>query len=125
MNYVAGPDLKVIGTMSVGYEHIALSACAKRGIKIGYTPDVLTEATAELAMALLLATSRKIPEGKAMTKLGNIYRTLTILGQELELWKTACEMKSESGTLIWRVSAFIITIALCFFLLFLNPKPFL
>lgn len=56
--------MKVIGTMSAGYEHIALSECAKLGIKIGYTPDTLTEAVAELGMTLLLATARRIPEGK-------------------------------------------------------------
>jgi len=56
--------LKIIGTMSAGYEHIAISECAKLGIKIGYTPDTLSDATAELGMALLLATSRRIPEGK-------------------------------------------------------------
>ncbi|KAL3119637.1 hypothetical protein niasHT_006723 [Heterodera trifolii] len=56
------PKLKVVSTMSVGYEHIDLEACKKRGIRIGYTPGVLTDATAELGMALLLATTRKIPE---------------------------------------------------------------
>lgn len=58
----AGPDLKVIGTISVGYDHIDLAECKKRGIRVGYTPDVLTDATAELTLALLLATSRRIIE---------------------------------------------------------------
>jgi glyoxylate/hydroxypyruvate reductase len=49
--------------MSVGYEHIDLAECKARGILVGYTPDVLTDATAELTMALLLATSRRIVEG--------------------------------------------------------------
>ena len=58
-----GPNLKVIGTMSVGYDHIDLAACKKRNIAVGYTPGVLTDATAELAVALLLATSRRLIEG--------------------------------------------------------------
>ena len=49
--------------MSVGYDHVDVEACKKRGIKVGYTPGVLTDATAELAVSLLLATSRRIVEG--------------------------------------------------------------
>jgi len=63
-------NLRVIGTMSVGYEHIDVAECKKRGITIGYTPGVLTEATAELAMALILATSRRIPEAVHSAKSG-------------------------------------------------------
>uniref|UniRef100_A0A336LW09 Glyoxylate reductase/hydroxypyruvate reductase n=1 Tax=Culicoides sonorensis TaxID=179676 RepID=A0A336LW09_CULSO len=58
----AGPSLKVIGTISVGYDHIDVEECRKRGVRIGYTPDVLTDATAELTLALLLATSRRLFE---------------------------------------------------------------
>lgn len=60
---LAGPQLKVIGTMSVGYDHIDLAECKARNIPVGYTPEVLTDATAELTVALLLATSRRIVEG--------------------------------------------------------------
>lgn len=63
-------NLKMIGTMSVGYEHIDVKECKARGIKIGYTPGVLTEATAELGMALLLATARRIPEAVQSAKTG-------------------------------------------------------
>lgn len=58
----AGPQLKCIATISVGYEHIDIAECKKRGIRVGYTPDVLTDATAELTVALLLATSRRLFE---------------------------------------------------------------
>uniref|UniRef100_A0A1A9X1T6 Glyoxylate reductase/hydroxypyruvate reductase n=1 Tax=Glossina brevipalpis TaxID=37001 RepID=A0A1A9X1T6_9MUSC len=58
----AGPQLKCIATISVGYEHIDLETCKSLGIRVGYTPDVLTDATAELTMALLLATSRRLFE---------------------------------------------------------------
>lgn len=58
----AGPQLKVVSTMSVGFDHLTRPALAKRGIIAGNTPEVLTETTAELCFALLLATSRRIPE---------------------------------------------------------------
>lgn len=58
----AGSSLKVISTISVGYEHIDIEECRKRNIRVGYTPDVLTDATAELTVALLLATNRRLFE---------------------------------------------------------------
>lgn len=66
----AGPNLKVISTLSVGYDHLALDEIKKRGIRVGYTPDVLTDATAELTVALLLATARRLPEGVEEVKSG-------------------------------------------------------
>ncbi|XP_050347797.1 glyoxylate reductase/hydroxypyruvate reductase isoform X1 [Nymphalis io] len=66
----AGSELKVIATISVGYDHIDIAECRKRGIKIGYTPDVLTDATAELTMALLLSTSRRLPEAQHEARTG-------------------------------------------------------
>lgn len=63
----AGEQLKVVATMSVGYNHLDVGAIKSRGIRIGYTPDVLTDATSELTVALLLATSRRLLEAeKAM-----------------------------------------------------------
>ncbi|MCX8022266.1 MAG: D-glycerate dehydrogenase [Syntrophorhabdaceae bacterium] len=59
----AAPYLKVISTMSVGYEHIDIAYATEKGIYVGYTPDVLTEATADLAFSLLLATARHIAFG--------------------------------------------------------------
>jgi len=64
-----GPQLKVIGTMSVGYEHLDMSEICARNILVGYTPDVLTDATAELTVALLLATSRRLMPGKYISHL--------------------------------------------------------
>lgn len=66
----AGPNLKVISTMSVGFDHLAINEIKKRGIRVGYTPDVLTDATAELTVALLLATARRLPEGVQEVKSG-------------------------------------------------------
>ena len=56
----AGSNLRVISTLSAGFEHIDVAAATKKGIYIGYTPGVLTEATADLAFALILAVSRNI-----------------------------------------------------------------
>ncbi|KAK5641358.1 hypothetical protein RI129_009905 [Pyrocoelia pectoralis] len=66
----AGPQLKVIATMSVGFDHLDLNEIKRRKIKVGYTPDVLTSATAELTVALLLATSRRILEANEEARNG-------------------------------------------------------
>ncbi|KAG1055312.1 hypothetical protein G6F43_002729 [Rhizopus delemar] len=54
--------LKVIATMSVGYDHIDVEAVKSRNILIGYTPDVLTDATADLTILLTLGAARRIKE---------------------------------------------------------------
>lgn len=61
----AGPSLRVVSTMSVGYDHVDVAACAARGVSVGNTPGVLTETTADLTLTLLLATARRIPEAVA------------------------------------------------------------
>lgn len=66
----AGPNLKVVATMSVGYNHLQIEELKKRSIRIGYTPDILTDATAELTIALLLATSRRLIEASDEAKSG-------------------------------------------------------
>jgi len=58
----AGPSLRVISTMSVGYEHVNLSALSQRGIKLGYTPDVLTDAVADISVMLALMAGRNAGE---------------------------------------------------------------
>ncbi|KAL6046039.1 hypothetical protein STEG23_001467 [Scotinomys teguina] len=66
----AGANLKVISTLSVGVDHLALDEIKKRGIRVGYTPGVLTDATAELAVSLLLTTCRRLPEAIEEVKNG-------------------------------------------------------
>ncbi|WP_018921471.1 2-hydroxyacid dehydrogenase [Salsuginibacillus kocurii] len=56
-------NLKVIANMAVGYNNIDISTCEARGIRVTNTPGVLTDTTADLAFALLMATARRIPEG--------------------------------------------------------------
>jgi glyoxylate reductase len=64
----AAPGLKAIGTYSAGMNHLPLEACAARGIRVVGTPGVLTEATADLALALLLAVTRRLAEGEALVR---------------------------------------------------------
>ena len=64
------PRLKAIGTYSVGVNHLPLAACATRGIRVLSTPGVLTDATADLALALLLAVTRRIAEGERLVRSG-------------------------------------------------------
>ncbi|KAM9795169.1 glyoxylate reductase/hydroxypyruvate reductase [Neosynchiropus ocellatus] len=66
----AGPNLKAISTLSVGFDHLDMVEIKKRGIRVGYTPDVLTDATAELTVALLLAAARRLPEAVQEVKNG-------------------------------------------------------
>ncbi|MDD5466484.1 MAG: D-glycerate dehydrogenase [Anaerolineales bacterium] len=56
------PGLKVVSNMAVGVDNIDLRACTRRGIPVGNTPGVLTDGTADLAMALLLAAARRLPQ---------------------------------------------------------------
>jgi len=56
----AAPNLRVVSNMAVGVDNIDLAACERRGIAVGNTPDVLTDSTADMAWALLMASSRRI-----------------------------------------------------------------
>lgn len=66
----AGPQLKVISQVAVGVDNIDIKACTRRGIPVGNTPGVLTEATADLTVALLLATARQVVRAAEAVKAG-------------------------------------------------------
>ncbi len=66
----AGSQLKVISSMSVGVDHIDVTAATARGIPIGNTPGVLTDATADMAFALLFAVARRVVEGEKYVRDG-------------------------------------------------------
>ncbi len=66
----AAPKLKAIGTYSVGVNHLPVKACQARGITVVNTPGVLTEATADIALALLLSLTRRVAEGEALVRSG-------------------------------------------------------
>jgi glyoxylate reductase len=67
------PRLRVVANAVVGYEHVDLAACAARGIVVTNTPDVLTEATADLAWALILATVRGLPRSERSLRAGEFH----------------------------------------------------
>ena len=61
----AGPQLRVVANFAVGYDNVDLDACRRRGVAVTNTPDVLTNATAELALALTLAAARRMSDAEA------------------------------------------------------------
>jgi len=65
-----GPQLKVISSMSVGVDHIDVAAATSRGIPVGNTPGVLTDATADQAFALMLSAARRVVEAERYLKAG-------------------------------------------------------
>lgn len=81
----AAPRLQVVSNMAVGLDNIDLAACTARGIAVGHTPGVLTEATADLAMGLLLAGARRIGEGIDYARSGSwgMFQPDLLLGNEV------------------------------------------
>ena len=66
----AGPQLKVVSNYAVGFDNVDVPACSARGIPVGNTPGVLTETTADLAFALMMAAARRLPEGDRYVRAG-------------------------------------------------------
>ncbi|MBI4927353.1 MAG: D-glycerate dehydrogenase, partial [Anaerolineae bacterium] len=67
----AGPKLKVISQYAVGYDNIDIAAATQRGIPVGNTPGVLTDATADMTWALLMAAARRIVESDRFVREGS------------------------------------------------------
>ena len=65
-----GPSLRVVSTMSVGYNHIDVDACRPRDVQVGYTPGVLDVSTAETAVALTFVAKRRLIECARSAKTG-------------------------------------------------------
>ncbi len=81
----AGPQLKVVANYAVGFDNIDVAACARRGVAVGNTPGVLTETTADLAWALLMAAARRLPEADRYVRAGQ-WRTwgpMLLLGPDV------------------------------------------
>ena len=66
----AGPSLRVVANFAVGYDNVDVAACRERGVVVTNTPDVLTNATAELAVALMLAAARRLGEAERLVRAG-------------------------------------------------------
>ena len=79
------PDLRVVSNIAVGYNNVDVSAARARGVIVTNTPDVLTDATADLTWALLLACARRIGEGEALIRAGGWtgWHPQQLLGLEL------------------------------------------
>ena len=79
------PKLKMIASYAVGYDNIDVKAATKRKIPVSNTPGVLTDATAEMAWALLFSTARRIVEGDEYTRAGRFkgWGPMLMLGQDI------------------------------------------
>jgi lactate dehydrogenase-like 2-hydroxyacid dehydrogenase len=64
----AGSGLRIVANVAVGYDNVDVPACARRGIVVSNTPGVLTEATADLAFALILMATRRLGEGERLIR---------------------------------------------------------
>jgi glyoxylate reductase len=64
----AGPGLRIVANVAVGYDNVDVGACAGRGVVVTNTPGVLTEATADLAFALILMATRRLGEGERLIR---------------------------------------------------------
>jgi glyoxylate reductase len=81
----AAPQLRAISNYAVGTDNVDLDAASERGIPVGNTPDVLTDSTADLALALMLGIARRLAEGDAYVRRGE-WRTWEpglLLGRDL------------------------------------------
>ncbi len=66
----AAPRLRVVANHAVGYDNVDVSAATERGIVVTNTPDVLTDATADLTFALILAAARRLGEAEVLARSG-------------------------------------------------------
>jgi glyoxylate reductase len=81
----AGESLKVISQMAVGFDNIDIAAATARGIPVGHTPGVLTDATADFTWTLLMAAARRVVEGDQFTRAGQwkTWEPMALLGADV------------------------------------------
>lgn len=81
----AGPRLKIVANHAVGYDNVDLAECTRRGVLVTNTPEVLTEATADLTWALILASVRRVAEGDRFlrTRTPWVWDPRMMLGRDL------------------------------------------
>jgi glyoxylate reductase len=82
----AGPQLKVVANVAVGYDNIDVPACTERGVVATNTPGVLTEATADIALGLILTATRRLGEGERLIRSGQAWKwgMFFLLGSSLQ-----------------------------------------
>lgn len=116
----AGPQLKVVANVAVGYNNIDVAACARRGVVCTNTPGVLTEATADIAMALVLMATRRLGEGERVIRSGTPWQwgMFYMLGSGIQGRQLGIVGMGDIGrALARRAKAFGMTIA------YSNRKP--
>jgi glyoxylate reductase len=81
----AAPRLRIVANHAVGYDNVDVPACTARGVWVTNTPDVLTDATADLTWALILALARRLREGERLLRAGEFrgWAPTMLLGREL------------------------------------------
>ncbi|MCK4533944.1 MAG: D-glycerate dehydrogenase, partial [Syntrophobacterales bacterium] len=81
----AGPQLKIVSNYAVGFDNIDVQAATDRGILVGNTPGILTETTADLAFALLMAAARRLGEGIDYIRAGKweTFKPMELLGRDI------------------------------------------
>jgi glyoxylate reductase len=81
----AGPRVKIFANYAVGFDNLDIAAATQRGVLLSNTPDVLTDATADMAWALLCAVARRVVEGDRYTRAGKFrsWKPLELLGLEI------------------------------------------
>ena len=114
-------NLKVISTYSVGFDHIDIQHAKEKKIRVGYTPEVLTDATADLAFSLIMDIMRRVSEGDRIIRAGKwteIYGAYDYVGLDLQA-KTLgiLGLGRIGGTLAKRAKAFDMNI------IYHNRKP--
>lgn len=84
--FETSPNLKIVANYAVGVDNVDLDAAARRGIVVTHTPGVLTDATADLALAMILALSRRLLEGDRLVRAGGFsgWRPDLLLGRSLK-----------------------------------------
>lgn len=95
----AGPDLRIVANYAVGVDNVDVGACTRRGVAVANTPDVLTDATADHAFALLLGVARRLREGHDLVASGGWsgWQPLQLLGRELGGGSEAEEASGRPG----------------------------
>jgi len=110
----AGPQLRAVCNVAVGYNNIDVAACRERGVVATNTPGVLTDATADLAMALVLMTTRRLAEGERLIRSGEPWQwgMFMMLGTGLQGARLGLVGMGQIGTaLARRAKSFGMTIA--------------
>ena len=100
----AAPELRVISNYAVGVDNVDVAAATARGVPVGHTPDVLTDSTADLAVALMLGIARRLVEGERIVRAGEwgTWGPTWMLGRDLHGTTVAIVGGGRIGTAVAR-----------------------